>query len=627
MFNEYPYININDLNLDFILRAIKEMRNEVTNFVSINAIKYADPIQWSIIRQYEKNTIVIDPVSGTAYISVAPVPAGVALTRPEYWTVVFDLQSFVTKANQNLANNYEEQTTTTATMNTTAGDWVIWGDVLYKALVNITAGDAYVVGSNIERITIENVVNTILTAISDEAQARTDADNDIIAAMGDLDDLTTTDKSSVVNAINETVQEIDDINTTMGDLDDLTTTDKSSVVNAINETVQEIDDINTTIGDLNDLTTPVKDSIVNAINSKESFKVATNPQYVIFVDGVNGDDTNDGLTAATAVKTLDCATDFFNKYSSALRFEILTAGTYTLTKTVFSGVFFHIKPHVQGIILQTDPSNDITFYNSDVLFLDDVANLGTWITWQGHRILTVNSHFELYNVDFQIGFHLEGTNGQFTRCTFERNCLFTDSYGLIVNCTNNTDSNSNYTITFQHNSRAELRGVMYYGANYNQQYYQFFIYDSIVTNLIDFSTDTATHTFRLERSTLYTLYAQLPKFIKVGASDIVINDTNNPTLSDPLPAGVSDLTLATLQIGNGHYSVQGRVVIASDITSNTLIATLPIPPAQNTWIIMVNQNGTGYLYIDTAGRVYIARCVAGTTYFNGVVKSVLNSVN
>ena len=91
MFNQYPYINVNDLNLDYILSQIKVMMNEVTNFVSINAIKYADPIQWDITRQYEKNTIVIDPVTGTAYISVAPVPAGVALTRPEYWTVVLTL--------------------------------------------------------------------------------------------------------------------------------------------------------------------------------------------------------------------------------------------------------------------------------------------------------------------------------------------------------------------------------------------------------------------------------------------------------------------------------------------------------------------------------------------------------
>ena len=382
-----------------------------------------------------------------------------------------------------------------------------------------------------------------------------------------------------------------------------------------------------TVGDLADLNTPDKSNIVAAINSKESFKVATNPQYVIYVDGINGSDDNDGLSFSTPVKTLDKAISFFNSYSSALRIEILSSGTYTITATVFSGVFFHIKPHVQGIVIQSDPSQDITFYNCDVLFLDDVNNLGTWITWQGHRILTVNSHFELYNVDFQIGFHLEGTNGQFTRCTFERNCLFTDSYGLIVNCTNNTDSSSNYTITFQHNSRAEFRGNMTYGPNYNQQYYQFFINDSIVTNLTNFSTDTATHTFRLERATLYSAFDIMPKYIKVGASDVITNDTNNPTIVSPLPAGVSDLTLQVLQIGNGHYSIQGRFVLASDISSNTQIAILPIPPAQNTWIVLINQNGTGYFYIDTSGRVYIAKCVAGTTYFNGVFKALLNSLN
>ncbi len=265
MFNQYPYLNLNDFNLDYILKAIKEMRYEVTNFVSINAIKYANPIQWDITRQYEKNTIVIDPVTGTAYISVAPVPVGVALTRPEYWTVVFDLQSFVTKANQNLANNYESQTTTTATMNTTAGDWVIWGDVLYKALVNITAGDAYVIGSNIQRITIEDVIKAILQDIAN-----------VVQSIGDLNDLATTDKTSVVNAINEALQDIADEAQARedadGDLSQLTTVDKTSLVAAINEVNSTGGGAIAMIGDLNDLTTTDKDNVVDAINELNASK-------------------------------------------------------------------------------------------------------------------------------------------------------------------------------------------------------------------------------------------------------------------------------------------------------------------------------------------------------------------
>ena len=166
MFNQYPYLNINDLNLDFILNAIREMKYEVTNFVSINAIKYADPIQWNITSQYEKNTIVIDPVTGTAYISVAPVPSGVSLTRPEYWTVVFDLGSFVTRAAQNFTPRIEANTTVTATFASNVGDWLIWGDVLYKVISPIVAGDSYVINSNIQHFTMNDIYDELTNGLA-----------------------------------------------------------------------------------------------------------------------------------------------------------------------------------------------------------------------------------------------------------------------------------------------------------------------------------------------------------------------------------------------------------------------------------------------------------------------------
>lgn len=221
-FNEYPYLNLTDLNLDYILNAIREMRYEVTNFVSINAIKYADPIQWTIIRQYEKNTIVIDPVTGTAYISVAPVPSGVALTREEYWTVVFDLGLFVTRAAQNFTSHWESDTTLTATFPTNAGGWLVWGNVLYKALVNITAGDQYVIGSNIQHFTIEDLYNEYLNTIAS-----------IVNIIGDLAELETSDTSNIVHAINSI------LNTTIGNLDDLNTSVKDSIVNAINSVLSD----------------------------------------------------------------------------------------------------------------------------------------------------------------------------------------------------------------------------------------------------------------------------------------------------------------------------------------------------------------------------------------------------
>lgn len=278
MFNQYPYLNLNDLNLDYLLNEIKSMYNDVTNFVSINAIKYADPIQWNITRQYEKNTVVIDPLTGTAYISVAPVPSGVALTREEYWTVVFDLGSFVTRAAQNFTRRWESDTTLTATFSTPSGSWLVWGDVLYKALTNITAGDTYVIGSNIEHFTIEELYNSVINLI----QANYDA---IVEMIGDLDDLSTEEKGNIVGAINEIVSNI-------GKLNDLQTENKDSIVAAINETNTKITDLSNRetnkianvldFGAVGDNVTDDTQAIKNALNS-DAYLVYFPSGYTFYV--------------------------------------------------------------------------------------------------------------------------------------------------------------------------------------------------------------------------------------------------------------------------------------------------------------------------------------------------------
>ena len=75
LYDHWPYTNFHELNLSWLLRRMEELANVVENFVSLNSIKYADPIQWNITTQYATNTVVLDPNTGTAYLSVQPVPA------------------------------------------------------------------------------------------------------------------------------------------------------------------------------------------------------------------------------------------------------------------------------------------------------------------------------------------------------------------------------------------------------------------------------------------------------------------------------------------------------------------------------------------------------------------------
>ena len=186
---DFPHTRFFESDLRELIKQVFIMNDLVTNFVSINAIKYADPIQWNITKSYEKNTVVIDGNSCVAYISVRPVPAGVALTREQYWTKVFDLSVFITKGSANFANTYEAEPTTTATQNTLEDNWVVWDATLYQALTNIHPGDRYVPGGNIRRMTIEDFYNILKSIIDNEVHERKTGDDALEIALNEETEL------------------------------------------------------------------------------------------------------------------------------------------------------------------------------------------------------------------------------------------------------------------------------------------------------------------------------------------------------------------------------------------------------------------------------------------------------
>lgn len=88
--NRYPYSDTHELNLDWVISETKKTKNDMENFKAANEIKFSDPIQWDITKQYEKNIIVSDIGSRRSYISIQPVPAGVNITNKDYWMMIGD---------------------------------------------------------------------------------------------------------------------------------------------------------------------------------------------------------------------------------------------------------------------------------------------------------------------------------------------------------------------------------------------------------------------------------------------------------------------------------------------------------------------------------------------------------
>lgn len=196
--NKYNYTDFHELNLDWIISDLRTLAETLENFININTIKYANPIQWNITTQYEANTVVIDANDGTAYLSVKPVPSGVALTNTDYWTPIFTLN--LLSANQNITLR-DDGSNVLATFTSAIGDWLIWNNTLYKVTRPIAINEAYVSGYNLDRYSVELFIKDYIDSL--------------ITIIGDLDDLTTAEKSSIVNAINELVTDINNITTTI----------------------------------------------------------------------------------------------------------------------------------------------------------------------------------------------------------------------------------------------------------------------------------------------------------------------------------------------------------------------------------------------------------------------------
>lgn len=166
MFNQYPYLNINDFNLDYIVKSLGELQKAMEEFFAKSEIKYADPIQWDITKQYEINTIVINDNIG--YMSIKPVPTGITIDNDEYWLKIFDFGEFLADISKNFSDIL--QYGNTASRHIDSGRWFLIDYRLAKAIATIEAGNQFN-SNNTRYFTLENLWNDFVSKYLDDFEA------------------------------------------------------------------------------------------------------------------------------------------------------------------------------------------------------------------------------------------------------------------------------------------------------------------------------------------------------------------------------------------------------------------------------------------------------------------------
>lgn len=89
-FHNWPYTNIHDLNLDWILEQLKNFSNQLSSFnLYFPHFDERDNGRWNPLYNYDINTIVY--TDDAIYIAKRNVPTGISITNTAYWLKIANI--------------------------------------------------------------------------------------------------------------------------------------------------------------------------------------------------------------------------------------------------------------------------------------------------------------------------------------------------------------------------------------------------------------------------------------------------------------------------------------------------------------------------------------------------------
>ena len=112
-FSQFPYIDEHNLNLDWVIKTVKELGIRMDGFEANNTVEYKG--DWNITNQYSKWSIVND--GNRCYLAINVVPAGIPIENDTYWQYIgiiavdqsLDIDSVNPVSNHAVTEKFDEQ--------------------------------------------------------------------------------------------------------------------------------------------------------------------------------------------------------------------------------------------------------------------------------------------------------------------------------------------------------------------------------------------------------------------------------------------------------------------------------------------------------------------------------------